>query len=81
MSFPMDEITPGALGTRPDAPEMGPAMLGDIVQVRNSLQNPARTLSHGCALIGITLRCMPQIIACRYKVDGSRACHHQEVCK
>lgn len=31
MSFPMDEITPGALDARPDAPEMGPAMLGDIV--------------------------------------------------
>lgn len=31
MSFPMDEITPGALGARPDAPEMGPSMLGDIV--------------------------------------------------
>ncbi|MCV7314906.1 rRNA maturation RNase YbeY [Mycolicibacillus parakoreensis] len=28
MSFPMDEIEPGG---RPDAPEPGPAMLGDIV--------------------------------------------------
>ncbi|GAA4388956.1 rRNA maturation RNase YbeY [Tsukamurella soli] len=28
MSFPMDELTPGG---RPDAPEPGPAMLGDIV--------------------------------------------------
>jgi len=28
MSFPMDELEPGG---RPDAPEPGPAMLGDIV--------------------------------------------------
>ncbi|SIS08281.1 rRNA maturation RNase YbeY [Williamsia sterculiae] len=28
MSFPMDELTPGG---RPDSPEPGPAMLGDIV--------------------------------------------------
>lgn len=28
MSFPMDELTPGG---RPDAPEPGPSMLGDIV--------------------------------------------------
>ena len=28
MSFPMDELTPGG---RPDLPEPGPAMLGDIV--------------------------------------------------
>ena len=28
MSFPMDEIEPGG---RPDAPDLGPAMLGDIV--------------------------------------------------
>ncbi|MFW0791837.1 rRNA maturation RNase YbeY [Gordonia sp. CPCC 205333] len=29
MSFPMDELTPG--GGRPDAPDPGPATLGDIV--------------------------------------------------
>ena len=28
MSFPMDELEPGG---RPDAPEPGPSMLGDIV--------------------------------------------------
>ena len=31
MSFPMDELTPGATGGRPDSPDAGPAMLGDIV--------------------------------------------------
>ncbi|AKE39652.1 Endoribonuclease YbeY [Corynebacterium camporealensis] len=31
MSFPMDELTPGATGGRPDSPDPGPAMLGDIV--------------------------------------------------
>ena len=33
MSFPMDELTPGAIagGGRPDAADPGPAMLGDIV--------------------------------------------------
>lgn len=33
MSFPMDELTPGATsgGGRPDAADPGPAMLGDIV--------------------------------------------------
>ena len=31
MSFPMDELTPGATAGRPDAAEAGPAMLGDIV--------------------------------------------------
>ena len=29
MSFPMDELTPGS--GHPDAPEPGPAMLGDLV--------------------------------------------------
>ncbi len=31
MSFPMDELTPGQRGQRPDAAEPGPQMLGDIV--------------------------------------------------
>ena len=34
MSFPMDELEPGG---RPDAPEPGPAMLGDIIAAAEAI--------------------------------------------
>lgn len=58
MSFPMDELTPGS--GRPDSPEIGPAMLGDIVlcpefaarqaeKARHSLGHELALLTiHGC---------------------------------
>ncbi|MGX4762245.1 rRNA maturation RNase YbeY [Corynebacterium minutissimum] len=46
MSFPMDELTPGATGGRPDAPEAGPAMLGDIVLCPEFAQRQANAASH-----------------------------------
>lgn len=46
MSFPMDELTPGATGGRPDAPEPGPAMLGDIVLCPEFAQRQANAAGH-----------------------------------
>lgn len=43
MSFPMDEIEPGG---RPDAPEPGPAMLGDIVLCPEFAAQQAATAGH-----------------------------------
>ena len=39
MSFPMDELEPGG---RPDAPEPGPSMLGDIVLCPRVRRRPGR---------------------------------------
>ena len=46
MSFPMDELTPGATGGRPDAPEAGPAMLGDIVLCPEFAHRQANAAGH-----------------------------------
>ncbi|MHC2548682.1 rRNA maturation RNase YbeY [Corynebacterium hesseae] len=46
MSFPMDELTPGASGGRPDAAEAGPAMLGDIVLCPEFAQRQATAAGH-----------------------------------
>ena len=46
MSFPMDELTPGATGGRPDAAEAGPAMLGDIVLCPEFAQRQAAAAGH-----------------------------------
>src|ERR1700734_4087040 len=43
MSFPMDELEPGG---RPDAPEPGPAMLGDIVLCPEFVAVQAGTAGH-----------------------------------
>jgi len=43
MSFPMDELEPGG---RPDAPEPGPAMLGDIVLCPQFAAEQAATAGH-----------------------------------
>ncbi|OBJ72001.1 rRNA maturation RNase YbeY [Mycobacterium sp. 1274756.6] len=43
MSFPMDEIEPGG---RPDAPEPGPAMLGDIVLCPQFAAGQAEAAGH-----------------------------------
>ncbi|MBS9534562.1 rRNA maturation RNase YbeY [Mycobacterium sp. M1] len=43
MSFPMDELEPGG---RPDAPEPGPAMLGDIVLCPEFAAKQAETAGH-----------------------------------
>ncbi|APT82151.1 rRNA maturation RNase YbeY [Corynebacterium ammoniagenes] len=55
MSFPIDEITPGAMTPRPDAPDMGPAMLGDIVLCPAFAERQAdaagHSLSHELALL------------------------------
>jgi probable rRNA maturation factor len=54
MSFPMDELEPGG---RPDAPEPGPAMLGDIVLCPAFAAEQAaaagHTLGHELALLTI----------------------------
>jgi probable rRNA maturation factor len=54
MSFPMDELEPGG---RPDAPEPGPAMLGDIVLCPEFASEQAaaagHTLAHELALLTI----------------------------
>ena len=54
MSFPMDELEPGG---RPDAPEPGPAMLGDIVLcpefVSVQAATSGHTLGHELALLTI----------------------------
>lgn len=46
MSFPMDELTPGATGGRPDVAEAGPAMLGDIVLCPEFAQRQATAAGH-----------------------------------
>ncbi|MDY6870855.1 MAG: rRNA maturation RNase YbeY [Actinomycetota bacterium] len=43
MSFPMDELQPGG---RPDAPEPGPAVLGDIVLCPEFAAKQAETAGH-----------------------------------
>ena len=43
MSFPMDELTPGG---RPDTPDPGPAMLGDIVLCPEFAAAQAATARH-----------------------------------
>jgi probable rRNA maturation factor len=45
MSFPMDELAEES--RRPDAPEMGPALLGDIVLCPEFATAQARTAGHG----------------------------------
>jgi probable rRNA maturation factor len=45
MSFPMDELVDES--RRPDAPDMGPALLGDIVLCPEFAQAQARTAGHG----------------------------------
>jgi probable rRNA maturation factor len=54
MSFPMDELEPGG---RPDAPEPGPAMLGDIVLCPEFAAEQAaaagHSLGHELALLTI----------------------------
>lgn len=46
MSFPMDELTPGNMGGRPDAPDFGPAMLGDIVLCPEFAHRQAQAAGH-----------------------------------
>ena len=45
MSFPMDELVEES--RRPDAPDMGPALLGDIVLCPEFATAQARTAGHG----------------------------------
>jgi probable rRNA maturation factor len=47
MSFPMDELTEES--RRPDAPEMGPALLGDIVLCPEFAKAQARRAGHTLA--------------------------------
>jgi probable rRNA maturation factor len=47
MSFPMDELTDES--RRPDAPDMGPALLGDIVLCPEFARGQARTAGHALA--------------------------------
>jgi probable rRNA maturation factor len=47
MSFPMDELTEES--RRPDAPDMGPALLGDIVLCPEFAKAQARTAGHALA--------------------------------
>jgi probable rRNA maturation factor len=47
MSFPMDELAEES--RRPDAPEMGPALLGDIVLCPEFAKVQARAANHGLA--------------------------------
>ncbi len=57
MSFPMDELTPGAVGRRPDAADPTPAMLGDIVLCPEFAQRQAdaagHSLGHELALLTV----------------------------
>lgn len=46
MSFPMDELEPGG---RPDSPEPGPSMLGDIVLCPSFAEGQARKAGHSLA--------------------------------
>jgi len=54
MSFPMDELEPGA---RPDSPEPGPSMLGDIVLCPEfaipQARNADHSLDHELALLTV----------------------------
>ncbi|MCD2143940.1 rRNA maturation RNase YbeY [Gordonia paraffinivorans] len=54
MSFPMDELVPGG---RPDAPEPGPAILGDIVLcpefARKQAREARRSFEHELAMLTI----------------------------
>ncbi|NBP86245.1 MAG: rRNA maturation RNase YbeY, partial [Mycobacteriaceae bacterium] len=54
MSFPMDELEPGG---RPDAPEPGPSMLGDIVLcpqfAAKQAQAAGHSLGHELALLTV----------------------------
>lgn len=47
MSFPMDELLEES--RRPDAPDMGPALLGDIVLCPEFAREQARTAGHALA--------------------------------
>ena len=47
MSFPMDELLEES--RRPDAPDLGPALLGDIVLCPEFARAQARTAGHGLA--------------------------------
>ncbi|HXV94514.1 MAG TPA: rRNA maturation RNase YbeY [Pseudonocardia sp.] len=47
MAFPMDELTEES--RRPDAPEAGPALLGDIVLCPAFAKDQARAAGHGLA--------------------------------
>ncbi len=47
LSFPMDELA--GESRRPDAPEMGPALLGDIVLCPEFATKQARAAGHGLA--------------------------------
>jgi probable rRNA maturation factor len=47
MSFPMDELTDES--RRPDAPDMGPALLGDIVLCPEFARGQAKTAGHALA--------------------------------
>lgn len=47
MSFPMDELADES--RRPDAPELGPALLGDIVLCPEFARKQARKAGHGLA--------------------------------
>jgi probable rRNA maturation factor len=47
MSFPMDELAEES--RRPDAPDMGPALLGDIVVCPEFAKEQARKAGHGLA--------------------------------
>ncbi|MCZ9308205.1 rRNA maturation RNase YbeY [Corynebacterium uberis] len=49
MSFPMDELTPGTPGGRPDAADPGPAMLGDIVLCPEFAKRQADAAGHDLA--------------------------------
>ena len=55
MSFPMDELTPGS--GRPDAPEPGPQMLGDIILCpeydRLQAEAAGHPLGHEMALLTV----------------------------
>lgn len=55
MSFPMDELTPG--GGRPDAKELGPSMLGDIIlcpsYARKQADMAGHDLAHELALLTV----------------------------
>ena len=47
MAFPMDDLLDDS--RRPDAPDMGPALLGDIVLCPAFAKDQARTAGHGLA--------------------------------
>src|SRR6202048_3016910 len=61
MSFPMDELEPGG---RPDAPEPGPAMLGDIVLCPEFAAEQALAAGHslGPELALLTIHCVLHLL-------------------